>query len=702
MKRVYRVFVFTFVIQFFADLVAQPTTYSNTASYIVGDLAINENTTYIAISGSIGQTPPNPAYWTDLSVVAVALATPTEAAPTLDTQTILNSMPNKPVTDVTMWNVATSVGNGWNESSWFGYYMETTSNWIYHYKLGWLYPAPAEASTNANWFYHGELGWILTSSSVYPYTYQNNSGVTNIGNNWNASSWFGYYMETSSNWIYHSNLGWLYPSSSDINSTWFFNTELGWFWTSSSVYPYLFSGSQSSWLYFNGSAGSFYKFGANVWVNYGFNGDGGGPTPYSNTTIYTIGNLVFSGSSTYIAIRGSTGQTPPNTSYWTDLSVAATSLVIPTEAVPTLDTQTILNSLPGFPPDSVGQSPTMIGRWSPAGFEDNTLYEFTNSHRYTIYKSNGQFGTISDAIPNPNPWSLVNGQVVIDLHFGNTSTQLPTFYHNNTMVELRDESSNLNSTLFREGYSFSKISVTSGTGGTVVVSKDGMISFSVNSNTVSGYFPPNSQINLFASPSNGYFFSGWSGDSPAGNADYSLSLDSNKSLTANFSQSLSDPDNDGLSNYDELVIYNTLADNNDTDSDGFSDGFEVNSLGTSPTYPNTKLASYIAGIKSSGETSGMVQGKETVQADPNSYGLVTQTQYDKAMEKYPSMDINATPYTVGWYFMPSRGWLFTSNEAYPYIFDSNTSGWLYFETGNKKPRFYEYGNKKWFEMTEEE
>jgi hypothetical protein len=72
------------------------------------------------------------------------------------------------------------------------------------------------------------------------------------------------------------------------------------------------------------------------------------------------------------------------------------------------------------------------------------------------------------------------------------------------------------------------------------------------------------------------------------------------------------------------------------------------------------------------------------------------------MEKYPSMDINATPYTVGWYFMPSRGWLFTSNTAYPYIFDSNTGGWLYFETGNKKPRFYEYGNKKWFEMTEEE
>ena len=77
----------------------------------------------------------------------------------------------------------------------------------------------------------------------------------------------------------------------------------------------------------------------------------GQPTTYSNTSSYIVGDLVVSGSATYIAIAGSTGQTPPNTSYWSDLSVAATALNIPTEAVPTLDTQTILNSLPGFTPD---------------------------------------------------------------------------------------------------------------------------------------------------------------------------------------------------------------------------------------------------------------------------------------------------------------------------------------------------------------
>jgi hypothetical protein len=75
------------------------------------------------------------------------------------------------------------------------------------------------------------------------------------------------------------------------------------------------------------------------------------PTTYSNTASYIVGDLVVSGSATYIAVAGSAGKTPPNTTYWTDLSVAATALNIPTEAVPTLDTQTILNSLPGFTPD---------------------------------------------------------------------------------------------------------------------------------------------------------------------------------------------------------------------------------------------------------------------------------------------------------------------------------------------------------------
>jgi hypothetical protein len=85
------------------------------------------------------------------------------------------------------------------------------------------------------------------------------------------------------------------------------------------------------------------------------------PTNYSNTANYNVGDLVVSGSATYIAIVGNSGQTPPNTTYWTDLSVAATALNIPVELVPSIDITTILASLPNAAPDSdssIGDSGT--------------------------------------------------------------------------------------------------------------------------------------------------------------------------------------------------------------------------------------------------------------------------------------------------------------------------------------------------------
>jgi hypothetical protein len=75
-------------------------------------------------------------------------------------------------------------------------------------------------------------------------------------------------------------------------------------------------------------------------------------TSYSNTESYNVGDLVVSGSATYIAIVGNSGQTPPNSTYWTDLAVAADALNIPVELVPTIDIATILASLPDAAPDA--------------------------------------------------------------------------------------------------------------------------------------------------------------------------------------------------------------------------------------------------------------------------------------------------------------------------------------------------------------
>ena len=80
------------------------------------------------------------------------------------------------------------------------------------------------------------------------------------------------------------------------------------------------------------------------------------PTTWDSATVYSVGDIVVSGESSYFATAGSTNQIPPNTTFWTDLSVAASALGVTEETVPTLDTTTILNSLD----DAQAQSPSLI------------------------------------------------------------------------------------------------------------------------------------------------------------------------------------------------------------------------------------------------------------------------------------------------------------------------------------------------------
>jgi hypothetical protein len=93
---------------------------------------------------------------------------------------------------------------------------------------------------------------------------------------------------------------------------------------------------------------------------------------------------------------------------------------------------------------------TIIGRWHLEGFEQTVMYEFTATKRYTIYSSNGTFGDITTAIPNPNPWIYEGENLVIDLFFGNSSVTVPSFRNNGNVVDLVSQDGT--STLYREGY----------------------------------------------------------------------------------------------------------------------------------------------------------------------------------------------------------------------------------------------------------
>ena len=91
---------------------------------------------------------------------------------------------------------------------------------------------------------------------------------------------------------------------------------------------------------------------------------------------------------------------------------------------------------------------------------------------------------------------------------------------------------------------------------------------------------------------------------------------------------------------------------------------------------------------------GVIRGESNMKADPTARKFVTKDAYDQMVEQLINSS-NTTPYTDGWFYYPNRGWMWTNRTSYPYFYDSSTDGWMYFKSGDDKPRFYHYGTKAW-------
>ena len=74
-----------------------------------------------------------------------------------------------------------------------------------------------------------------------------------------------------------------------------------------------------------------------------------------------------------------------------------------------------------------------------------------------------------------------------------------------------------------------------------------------------------SSVRLAATPSAGYLFTGWGGEWAGTDNPAVFEATADLSVEANFAKDLTDSDGDGLSNYDELVVYDTNVSSADTD-----------------------------------------------------------------------------------------------------------------------------------------
>ncbi|MDA7681204.1 hypothetical protein N8603_02335, partial [Verrucomicrobiales bacterium] len=88
-------------------------------------------------------------------------------------------------------------------------------------------------------------------------------------------------------------------------------------------------------------------------------------------------------------------------------------------------------------------------------------------------------------------------------------------------------------------------------------------------------FRKGSTVEIVAIAEAGYLFDGWFGDIEETTETISIVMNSNKTIGPLFDEDLRDSDDDGVTNYAEIVIHFTDPQNSDTDNDGYSDGVEL-------------------------------------------------------------------------------------------------------------------------------
>jgi formylglycine-generating enzyme required for sulfatase activity/murein DD-endopeptidase MepM/ murein hydrolase activator NlpD len=164
-------------------------------------------------------------------------------------------------------------------------------------------------------------------------------------------------------------------------------------------------------------------------------------------------------------------------------------------------------------------------------------------------------------------------------------------------------------------------------------------------------------IELIAVSEDGYIFEKWDGLSSSLGKHIRISKSIDETISPIFSPDLGDEDGDGLTSFDEYQQYGSSDLSIDTDQDGLSDMYEIQN-GFNPTVSDTSAI---------------------------------------RIEKRKAFDnSNHKPFLVDWYYLPQRGWQYTDKYVYPYVYDSATNDWLYFQTGSTNPRFFSYASNKWF------
>ena len=104
---------------------------------------------------------------------------------------------------------------------------------------------------------------------------------------------------------------------------------------------------------------------------------------------------------------------------------------------------------------SFGTVTDIEGRWHLVGYEDNVMYQFEDNYRYSIYSLDDTFGGLEDAGGSPNPYTVEDNIITLDLFFGIIANYQMNFMCDGQVVEFKNiDYGTIHSTHFREGYNY--------------------------------------------------------------------------------------------------------------------------------------------------------------------------------------------------------------------------------------------------------
>jgi formylglycine-generating enzyme required for sulfatase activity len=172
--------------------------------------------------------------------------------------------------------------------------------------------------------------------------------------------------------------------------------------------------------------------------------------------------------------------------------------------------------------------------------------------------------------------------------------------------------------------------------------------------TGGGSYLSQTNATITATANLGYLFDKWSGDASSTENPLTIIMDSNKTVGATFVEDARDPDNDGLTNYQEIITHGTNPDLADSDGDSYSDGYEVQ-FSTDPKL-SSSVPKFILTLSNNGTVVGgsfaksgnLVHGTNaTVTATPQSGHLFGSWTGDASGAENPLTIIMDSNKTVG-------------------------------------------------------